>query len=250
MPYWASAKTWNDYVNLFCMATRNHRALAEASTWYLYAPGVAAEIARRIPDARLVAILRQPIDRALSAYQFRVSNGEEDAPTFEEALRLEPERIARRDWFGSHYLRAGIYMPQIQEYLRHFPKEQLLVLLYDDFCSDPTTIIRKCCEHYHIDPMFSFNINRENVTKPPRSLMLKRLLAGRLPIGRYLRLLLPTAVRKPLVAKLKSANTLPTRKTCQADYDQHLPYFEEDIRQLEAFLGRDLSRWRKPVTKP
>src|SRR5581483_6498173 len=82
------------YRRLFDGVTPAHRAAGEASVLYLYAPAAAARIARTIPDVRLIAILRNPVERAFSSFQHLRRDGREPLADFAEALRAEDARVA------------------------------------------------------------------------------------------------------------------------------------------------------------
>ena len=121
----------------------------EASPYYLYCPRVASRAAAALPDARLIVVLRDPVERAYSEYRHRVRQGIEDLP-FGEALRAESGRIAgereRMLWDETYYSAAlrgwsyrtrGVYVDQIREWRERFPAEQMLVLGSDFLFSEP-----------------------------------------------------------------------------------------------------------------
>lgn len=112
----------------------------EATPYYLFHPAVPARIRAVLPDVKLIAVLREPVARAYSHYQHEVRSGRE-AESFEEAIRLEPERLRGererllRDpgyySFEHHrhaYLARGAYAEQLAEWLRHFSRDQMLVM--------------------------------------------------------------------------------------------------------------------------
>ncbi len=115
-------------------------AVGDASPYYLFPPLASERAARLLPAARLIALLRDPVDRAYSHYHHEVRKGRETL-SFEEAIRREPERLAggtdqlrsgRCAASASHqrhaYLARGIYVDQLHNWLAVFPREQLLIL--------------------------------------------------------------------------------------------------------------------------
>jgi len=105
--------------------------------------------ARLLPEARLIAVLRNPVDRAFSHYQHEVRGGRETL-SFAEALEREPERTAGEEArlavdpdyysYAHHrctYIARGIYLPQLQRWTRHFPRSQLLVVQSEGLFRDP-----------------------------------------------------------------------------------------------------------------
>jgi hypothetical protein len=122
----------------------------DATPDYLVHPAVPGRVAEVSPDVRLIAVLRNPIDRALSQYRLEVKHGYEDARTFEEALDRETDRLhgeegrlLEDDRYVSHahlhysYVLRGHYMRQLERWLDIFPRDRLLVLVSEDIFSDP-----------------------------------------------------------------------------------------------------------------
>jgi hypothetical protein len=121
----------------------------EASPYYLYHPLAAKRAAEFVPEAKLIALLRNPVDRAYSDYQNRLREGNEFL-SFEEAIEAEEERIGgeREKMLAdegysstSHrrhsYLARGVYVDQLKEWHEHFEKDQLLVIKSEDFFARP-----------------------------------------------------------------------------------------------------------------
>jgi hypothetical protein len=125
------------------------RLVGEASPGYLFHPLAPERVRATVPDARLIALLRDPVDRALSHYHHEVALGREPL-TFEEAIEAEPERtrgeeprLAREPGYFSHawwdytYLARGRYAEQLERWLAVFPPEQLLVVASDQLSAAP-----------------------------------------------------------------------------------------------------------------
>src|SRR5690606_38308146 len=124
----------------------------DATPYYMMHPLAAQRAAALLPDVKLVALLRNPIDRALSHYQHEVRGGRESLP-FAEALEREAERLAGheerlrsdpRHYSWNHhryaYIRRGLYLEQLQRWVRHFPPSQLLVLQSERLFRDPPSV--------------------------------------------------------------------------------------------------------------
>jgi hypothetical protein len=120
-------------------AAGDAKAVGEATPAYMYDPAAFARLADRLPSAKLVAILRNPIDRAYSQYWHNILRGEESLP-FSEALAAEPERLAKqglatgRRWA---YADRGRYAVQLERVLKRYPRESVLVLRYEDLRRNP-----------------------------------------------------------------------------------------------------------------
>lgn len=126
----------------------------ESSPYYLFHPLAARRAAQTVPDAKLIALLRNPVDRAYSDYQQQVMLGVETL-SFQDALKAEEERtagerekmLADELYVGRNYRRysyrsRGVYVDQIREWHRHFDPEQLLVLKSEDLYEDPVANLK------------------------------------------------------------------------------------------------------------
>jgi hypothetical protein len=103
----------------------------EATPYYLFDPPVAERMAEIVPKARLITLLRNPIDRAYSHYQMQVKRGTEPR-TFEEAIEQQ----------HSSYVSRGIYVDQLLRWFEFFSKEQMLILKSEDFFERPVEILK------------------------------------------------------------------------------------------------------------
>jgi hypothetical protein len=103
----------------------------EATPSYLYHPPVAKRMAGVVPQARLIALLRNPVERAYSHYQMQVQRGTE-ALTFEEAIEQQ----------DSSYVSRGIYVEQLLHWFEFFSKEQMLILKSEDFFGRPLETLK------------------------------------------------------------------------------------------------------------
>jgi hypothetical protein len=125
------------------------RLVGEASPGYLFHPLAPERVRATVPDAKLIALLRDPVDRALSHYHHEVALGREPL-TFEEAIEAEPERtrgeeerLVREPGYFSHawwdyaYLARGRYAEQLERWLAVFSREQLLVVASDELAVEP-----------------------------------------------------------------------------------------------------------------
>src|SRR5881398_2123099 len=123
--------------------------VGEASPSYIFHPLAPERVATLAPNVRLIALVRNPIDRALSHYHHEVALGREPL-SFEAALDAEPdrtrgeeERLVREPGYFSHawwnytYLARGRYADQLERWLALFPREQMLVLASDDLAAAP-----------------------------------------------------------------------------------------------------------------
>lgn len=149
------------YRSWFPVSWKTKKAVLEKTPFYLFHPRCAERIHATLPAVRLIAILRNPVSRAYSAYQHQVRGGKEPL-SFKDALAKEVERTAEeRNCFDdvNHPLKAmrrftyrerGIYHEQLARYLALFPRESLLVLCSEKLFADPKTQHARMCRHLGI----------------------------------------------------------------------------------------------------
>jgi Sulfotransferase family len=178
------------------------RAAGDASPLYLYTRETPQLIADAVPDARLVAVVREPVDRAWSHFVYVNDDLGDAAPAAfarqaraEMSLGYEPYRT------GTHFVRLSRYAEQLQRYLAVFPRERLLVLSYDDLVRDPATALRQICELVSVDPSFVFDTSVRYNPSSGASSAFGRLDRALRPAFPYLKRMLPGAVAGRLAAR-------------------------------------------------
>jgi hypothetical protein len=136
--------------------TNGNRMITGEASGYVFHPLAPPRIAKHLPDAKLILLLRNPVKRAYSHYQHMRRVGQEDVETFEEAIALEPERMrgeTEREinddpYFSYHrhhhsYLTRGIYADQLEWWFDAIPRERFMIFASEEFYSDLATVLRK-----------------------------------------------------------------------------------------------------------
>ena len=134
-------------------ARRRPVVTGEASPYYLFHPLAPERCRRLLPDARLVVLLREPVERAFSHYRFELSRGRETL-TFEEALDAEEARLAGeaatirsggrgREHQYHSYVARGFYAEQLERWFACYPREQFLILRSEELFERPEAIYRQ-----------------------------------------------------------------------------------------------------------
>jgi hypothetical protein len=232
------------YQALFTRAA-DRRALGECSDLYLYSADAARRIHAYIPDAKLIVLLRNPVDRAYSHFRQFVRDGREPLGSFEEALEAEASRMAA-GWHPHWYLKArGYYFSQLSAYVDVFPRDRLAIHLYEDFVANPLGVVQALFEFLEVGPAFVPDMSvRYNISGTPRSRLLHKVLAGPLALKDLFKPVLPVKARHRLRARLMNRNLRPevarmaptTRRTL-------VELFREDVTNLQGLIQRDLSAW-------
>jgi hypothetical protein len=220
------------------------RATGEASTLYLYSSKAPARIQRYVPDVRLVAILRNPVERAYSAFTYLRERGSEPRASFLDALAAEDERVAQNWSHIWHYRRMGLYYEQLSRYYERFGADQIRVFLYEELVDDPGRIVRQLFEHIRVDPAFEARTSvRRNISGEPRY----RFLAPILSPNRLTTRLRPLLAGRldPLVTRIKQ-RAMVKPPMPEAAMRQLNFFYRSDVERLGDLIGRDLRSWLSP----
>ena len=226
-------------------ADSQKKVTLDVSPAYLYWPGTAEKLRAARPDVKIVAVLRNPVDRAFSGFLHARREGREPIHDFMAAVRAEPRRIA--DGWGLlwRYVDQGFYARQLARYFAVFASDSLLVLLYDDLQRDPAGTLRRILEFAGLPPADIDLNTRHNVSGIPRRRWIHQILMHRLvraPELAFEQLGRSDRLRR---ARLGLVGANLERPRLSADDRQWLlDYFRHDIAELESMLERDLSDWR------
>ena len=228
------------YQALFAGAS-DERAIGEASASYLYSPRAPGLIKSSVPDAKLIAILRNPADRAYSNFLYCVQVGREPLGSFAEALQAEEART--RDKWGPlwYYKQKGFYYAQVKRYFDTFGRGQVGVWLYEDLRNDPLGTLREVFRFLDIDESFvpdaSMEYNPSGVPRVGRLYKGVRTLTARNPA--LVERVLPARVRGYVKRRIlvKPPPFPPEVRRQLTDS------YGEDILRLQELIGRDLSAW-------
>jgi hypothetical protein len=234
---------FDDYCDLF-ETVRHEKAIGEISPLYLSQPGTARRIAKRLPNAKLIAILRHPAERAYSQFLMHRRDGNEPLKDFAKALEAEEQR-QRDNWLPIWFYRQrGFYFQQLSSFYNHVPPDQIRVFLYDDFVKTPINIIRDICQFLGVNPDFSPDMSyRPNVSQMPRFRLVNKILLQPHPIKSALEKFLPLTFRDRVRNRLLEINSAQTAPLPEKIRRQLIADYEPDILQLQKLIGRDLSPW-------
>src|SRR5215218_4250689 len=224
-------------------------AIGEASPLYIYAPGTPERIKELIPEARTVALLRNPADRAYSAFLHALRIGVEPHTDFAQALREEEERI-RNGWhYVFHYRNRGLYYEQLKRYYEVFGRERVRVWLYDDLKDDPASVVRSVFRFLGVDDAFIPDTSsKHNPAGVPQNRTARDIIRTMdKTVGVLGKVLPPPSRILPMV--LKTRRGVQSRLLTEPPpidpeiRGKLIKGYSEDIFKLQELIGRDLSIW-------
>ncbi len=237
--YRAYITHWEDYLKLFKNAG-NAIALGEASTSYLWAPSAPGAIREKIPDVKIIILLRNPVQRAFSHYLMDVKNNLTRL-SFAEAVR-EDLAVTGPSWGkNAMYIETGLYAAQVKRYQQVFPPDRLMIILQDDMIQDLSGTLKGIFRFIGVDPDAEIDLKpRHNTATLPANRVISML---------YNNLLMRKYVSGPLGEKLKAPLKKIFFKTTglpvltEAEKRNLSGLFEKDIHELQLLIKRDLSPW-------
>jgi hypothetical protein len=231
--------SWEEYLSLYRNAGAQ-RAIGEATASYLWSATAARNIAARIPHARIIINLRNPVDRAYSQYLQMLTTGAFRG-SFRELIAASLECRDRRLGIAWPLLEYGQYAAQIERYFREFPRSQVHISYYEELQRSPQRLMAVLFTFLGVDPDFVPDLSqRHHEPAIPRFNGLAHLLK-KLGAWPYLRRLAPA----PIGPRLRSL-AMRSRGSLQmlpADRVFLTNYYRDDIARLAMLLGHDLSPW-------
>ena len=237
-----------DYEGLFAAAPAGALS-GESTPFYLYSEAAQQRIRALIPHARLIVVLRDPVERAHSNWTHLWSAGLDPISDFVAACAAEDRRVAAGWADFWHYTRLGMYGRQLDHLYSVFPREQVLVFRYRALVAEPARTLDQVCAFLGVRPGLLTELPRENVTAHPPETLRHRSLARLQRAGSAVAGVLPGRAATRLTDRLERSlqdGAQPRQPLTWAQRSALLPRFEADIRLLESVTGEDFSDWRAP----
>jgi hypothetical protein len=232
-----------DYRASFAQGAQ-YPARGEISPLYMSYPRTAERIRLHIPDAKLIAILRHPADRAYSQFLMKRRDGREHL-SFSDALAAEDKRISDGWSHHWHYRRRGFYAAQLKPYFELFKREQLKIYLYEDYLADNVGFIQDIFRFLNVDDTFVPDMSvRHNESKLPRSRALQVFLTEPRLTKNLLKPLVPGRLSRRIGDQLRRRNLIKPPLSPKIR-QQLIEVYRADIIKLQDMLQRDLSHWLK-----
>ncbi|GAA3336467.1 hypothetical protein GCM10020358_08740 [Amorphoplanes nipponensis] len=235
-----------DYEALFAPAPPG-AVRGEATPFYLYDLAAHERIRALVPDAKLILLLRDPVDRAHSNWTHLWNAGLEPEADFLTACRAEEQRRARGWAPFWHYVGLGLYGRQVQHLFTVFPREQVLLLRYRELKDAPAATLERVCDFLGVPAGGLREIPRENVNRHVvEDTGVNRVLRALLRAGGHFGHRFPVpvrlAARGPILTVLhRKRGSRPV--TTPRERAALLPSFAEDIALLQDVTGERYDDW-------
>lgn len=250
-PWLARLRQKKHYLALF-EQVKNEKQIGTASVLYLFSKKAAKNIYKFNPNTKIIIMLRSPIEVMHSLYYQLYYGGDENIATFREALLAETARkqgrrlpktfLIMKEFY--YYKEIAKFSEQVKRYFDTFKKEQILVIIFEDFKKDPLGVCRRVFEFLKVDPNFVpklkvanpnqrlispfFRLVLYKFTKPLNILGPKAFLALRPIYKRLERLILKPVVRPAIDPKLE---------------EELKQEFLPEVKKLSKIISYDVSYW-------
>ena len=232
------------YRQLFADVT-HETAIGEGTTLYLQSSKAANRIAHYVPNAKIIVILRNPVDRAYSAFMHLKRDNLEQIKIedFSKALLEEEKRINNNWGFLWRYKTMGLYSQALQRYYDYFPSDRIKVYLYEDFNNQPHEILKDIYRFLNVDEQYLPDfLPRYNVSGIPKSRILYNFMKNESKLRSALKPLIPNKLQKKVVNYIK-LNNLVKSKLSPKTKSEIIEIFRDDIVLLQNIIDKDLSSW-------
>ena len=232
-----------DYFSMFS-SVKNESAIGEASPAYIYNENAPHLIKEHLPDVKIIAILRQPTDRAYSNFLHTKRADRENVNSFEQAIKIEKERISDNWSPLYHYIQKGFYSVQLKRYYNLFPKENIKVYLFEDVVKNPKETLKDIFKFLNVDENIEIDVSKKsNVSGTPKGILgfiLKKMryynLMPKFAISDYLPTFIINLLFKSVYKDTEKLDSVLRKELTDK-------YYREEILKLEKLIDRDLSNW-------
>jgi hypothetical protein len=235
-----------DYERLFAHPVEGV-VQGESTPFYLWHRAAHRRIAENLPDVKLIAVVRDPIDRAYSNWMHLWSDGLEPVADFGAAFALQDRRVADGWAPFWRYRDLGRYGAQLDHLHGYVDPERVLVLRYRSLVDDPAAAVDRACRFLGITPGLVDSIPRDNshpfVAPGWRPHLLGPAVRAGAALGQFVPPRVWRRVSSPLVAQLAGSADAHRPLLAPEARERLIPHFAEDIAQLTEVTGESFDDW-------
>ncbi len=259
LPGERSIKNWDDYLNLFKSAGDNVQILGEASVYYLYSKMAAKNIYEIQPEAKIVVLLRNPVDMVYSLHNQLLLTLNEDVPDFITAWEAQDERILGnriprycKEPMLLQYKSLGSYAQQLKHLFKIFPESQVKVLFFDDFKKNPSRIYEDILAFIGVPSDGRSNFEDFNPSRVNRSRIISIILNEKplylRKLWKYVKIFTgatdETGEKIGKWIRKRNFRYAPRRELRESERKLITDSFMDEIEDLEELLGLGLTSWK------
>lgn len=227
-----------EYESLF-MDVKSEKAIGEASVSYLFYNDVAKKIKSTASDAKIIIVLRDPINRGFSHYLMDYRLGYVDL-TFDEIVHKRTDHILL-DLYYQQFVELGLYFEQVKEYLNIFGEDRVKIFINEDLKEDVGQVMKDIYDFLGVDNSFMPDLKQQyNVYQKPRNAFVKQLYHFK-PLRSFARIIIPDNFVENVKSTLLVRGDKPKLSEKTVGYLKLL--YKDNILRTANLIGRDLSHW-------
>tara|TARA_Y100000768_G_C23938599_1_gene663900 strand:+ start:316 stop:1245 length:930 start_codon:yes stop_codon:yes gene_type:complete len=236
-----------DYKALYRAAQGNEKAYGETSPMYLYGKNAPANIKKYVPEAKIIAILRNPVDRLYSRFLHLSRDGNEPTKNFEDAL--DQSTIW---WRRDDLVKEGFYYTHLKRYYELFEPNQIKVFLYEDLKKDSDQLMRDLFTFIGVNPDFKPQLDVEyNVSGKPKNPLIDKLIGANSILLRTAKTVAPGIISKlkgsaqaqKMLTDIRKKNLDRSPLSTEVKGKLIEEVYKDEITKLGQLIHRDLSKW-------
>ncbi|MEO8584272.1 MAG: sulfotransferase [Flavitalea sp.] len=235
-------------------AANEKKIKGEASVWYLYSSTAAAEIKSFAPDAKIIIMLRNPVEVIYSLHSQHLYDGNEDVSNFQKALKLD---VLRRKGLNQPnaidfyelppYIDSVSFSEQVKRYFDVFGRANVKIIVYDDFVADTKKVVAETFSFLGVDPEINIQTNVINANKRVQHFGLHRMIKKPPSIlQKIARVIIPFRSLRGLIMKLlykRNIQSKPRKKMNENVRGRLKEELKGGVADLSTIVERDLSHW-------
>lgn len=232
------------YQKLFKDVT-GEKAIGEASTSYLYSKIAAKNIKSYNPEAKIIAVLRNPVERAISHYHMALRYGHTNLH-LRKAIEKDMNQETKGWGISELFIELGMYYEQLKRYYNLYPAQNIQVLLFEELTAHPDETLAKCHRFLNVIPRPIEAFQQHNKAQTPRFKNLNKIITDS-GIKNILKNCMPETFLEKIKATFFTQKT-PIDEISNADIEFLNEIYKKDIKATAALINKDLSHWlKRPV---
>lgn len=220
----------------------DEKVVGDFSTAYLCSAYAASRIKAFHPQAKVLMVLREPVDRAISHYKMDRAIGLVSAP-FRDLIAAELAALSDHGKTAHWYIRLGLYAEQVERYLAEFPKENVKIVLFEDIKKSREQTLRDIEAFLDVSPQVSHHDVVVNKSERPRNARIVELIDA-LNLRPLVRRMAPRPLIKFGKRMLYKPYTAEEVIATKDDIATLREVFAPNVKRLSKLIGRDLSHWQ------
>lgn len=230
-------QTWEQYTAHY-LNLRSHSAIGDISPSYLYYSSSAKKIVEKLGMVKIIAIIRNPVDKAYSQYMHMVRDGLEEL-TFQDAIAFEADR-RERGWGDIwRYTESSLYAKRLEEFIAVFGRDNVRIVLFDDFIRQTSEVLADLFKFIGVDPKAKISTNEKfNRTGTQKSPFVSNMMRNPGLLKTLVKRILPYDLRLKLRNWIINANTGSKPELSRELRLSLLNYFRDDIVMVERLVGK------------